>query len=295
MGIILAVLSGVFLLITGIACSVGSDDRKQIYAFNFLLPLSTVILASIFYTDWRMLFQSGHIYTAQVVILLLLSGFCGLGYVLFLMFAMNTGPHSLSLCLGESCLVIPYLFSVIVWKDPTDLLGITGMALISVSIITIGITKEKGPDKQSITNKWFLFMIIAFVLGGAELTLYTLPNRIEGFEDIANLRPSIIQLGRLIMVLPFVVKNLKPKDLDKKIVVVSLTASVFHLLVSVVQFKAMDYLAQDQLMGILYPVSLGTYILLFTAYSHIFRKEKLRPVAWFSMSAIFAGILFLCF
>lgn len=295
MGIFLAILSGVFIAITGVACSVGSDDKKQIVAFNVLLPSFTVVLASVFYTDWNVLFQQGQVYTFDVILYLLLSGICGLGYVVFLMLAMNSGPHSLSLCLGESCLVIPYLVSVIMWKDPTNLLGITGIILILSSIIILGVTKEKGLGKQSFSNKWFLYMILAFLVGGAELVFYTIPNRVEGFQDVANIRPALIQIGRLIAVLPLVLKNLKFKDLNKKIALVSLTASVFHLLTAIVQFKALDFLAKDQLMGILYPISLGTDILLFTAYSFIIRKEKLRPIALFAMCTIFAGIIFLCF
>lgn len=292
MGIFLSVLSGVLALANGIACSKGSDDRKQIYVFNLLAPLFTMVLALLFRVNWSVVFNQGVIYPFKTILILTLSGFCGLGYVMLLMFAMNTGPHALSLCLGESCLVIPYLYSVIFWKDKMNLSGILGLILIILSIFAIGFSKEKKIDQKDLSDKWFLFMMFAFVLGGVELTLYTIPNRWEGWADTANLRPALIQVGRMVMLIPLLVKKIKPQ---KKTTVIALIAAVFNLLVVITQFKAMDYLVKDQMLAVLYPIAIGTYILLFSAYGTFYRKEKLRPIAWISMLAILSGIILLSF
>jgi drug/metabolite transporter (DMT)-like permease len=292
MGILLSVLFGVLLLVNGIACSMGSEDRKQIYVFNLLVSLFTLILVLIFRVDWQALLQYSYVYTEKVILLLVLSGLCGLGYAMMLMFAMNTGPHALTLSIGESCLVIPYLYSVIVWKDPVSPLGIVGFILLAVSFIAIGFTKEKDLDKKDFSNKWFILILTAFLLGGAELTLYTIPNRLAGFEDPANLRPALIQVGRMVMFIPILAKKIKPQ---KKTAIISLIAAVFNVFVAVIQFMAMDYLAKDQMMAVLYPIGMGTYILLFTAYGFYYRKERLSTPAWLSMAAIVTGIVLLCF
>jgi multidrug transporter EmrE-like cation transporter len=75
-----------------------------------------------------------------------------------------------------------------------------------------------------------------------------------------------------------------------------LIAAVFNVFVAVIQFMAMDYLAKDQMMAVLYPHRYGVpYILLFTAYGFYYRKERLSTPAWLSMAAIVTGIVLLCF
>jgi len=290
LGLLLSILSGVLALVNGIAFSLGSSDRKQIYVFNFLAPLFILIISSVFSVNWGVVLDTGLIYPVRTVLVLVISGFCGLGYIMMLMFAMNTGPHSLSLCLGESCLVIPYLLSVLFWHDRLDPAGLTGVVLIVASIIIIGLTKEKKIEKSDFSSKWFIFMIIAFILGGIELTIYTLPNRWAGWTDVANIRPALIQFGKLSILIPIISKKIK---IQRKTILIALMSAVFNFLIVVIQFKAMDYLVKDQMLAVLYPVAIGTSILLFTAYSRFFRKEKLAPMANFSMVTILAGIILL--
>jgi hypothetical protein len=92
MGILLSVLFGVLLF--GQTASLAAWAPKiesKIYVFNLLVPLFYIDigldfprrLAGTFYNTLMC-------YTEKVILLLVLSGLCGLGYAMMLMFAMNT-------------------------------------------------------------------------------------------------------------------------------------------------------------------------------------------------------------
>ena len=120
MGILLSVLFGVLLLVNGIACSMGSEDRKQIYVFNLLVPLFTLILVLIFRVDWQALLQYSYVYTEKVILL---------WYYPIVRLRLRHDadvrheyrPHVLTLSIGESCLVIPYLYPSLYGRIPSAL------------------------------------------------------------------------------------------------------------------------------------------------------------------------------
>lgn len=79
--------------------------------------------------------------------------------------AIKTGPLSLSALINQYSLMVPALYGIIVFKEPTKVTLFIGIALLVVSLLLVNLKKEKDVGSK-ISLKWVIFVTIAFVSNG---------------------------------------------------------------------------------------------------------------------------------
>ena len=83
---------------------------------------------------------------------------------IFTLLALFTGPVSVASLLLSYSTMIPAIFSIIVYKEPIDVMLITGTVLMILSLFFANM--EKKGEQKKITTKWLVYIIIATVTNG---------------------------------------------------------------------------------------------------------------------------------
>lgn len=80
------------------------------------------------------------------------------------MLAISTGPLSLTSLILQYSLVLPALYGIVMLDEEVDILLISGIVLLLISILFIN--KEDKGEKKKITLKWSIFAFLSFLGNG---------------------------------------------------------------------------------------------------------------------------------
>ena len=85
--------------------------------------------------------------------------------IVFAFLAIKHGSLSLSSLIIQYSLILPTVFGFILWDEAIKPGGIVGIILLLISLAMIN--KEKKNEKKSITPRWIIFVLLAFLGNGA--------------------------------------------------------------------------------------------------------------------------------
>lgn len=150
---------------------------------------------------------------------------------------------------------------------------------------------HRSPGGVSPSPLWAPLVILVFFIIGTNQTLMLYPSRWQetGWSDVARLRTPLfftpawlIYLGGMVATRRWPTRATLPLSLIYAVLAV---ASVFLM------FHAIDLMAGHGLRALVFPMGVGTSLLLFQLYSRIIGGERLRPLAFAGVCLILCGIL----
>ena len=213
-------------------------------------------------------------------------GFFSASFQVFYALALKTGPFSISCMLINLSMIIPAIFSIIVFGEELTLLKVVGflMCLAAMFINT------KSDDKK--TNiKWFLYVILAFLSTGG----ISVVQKIYAKSVFAGDLTQFIALGNFVaFMITFIVSSIqrcRSAEINFKIN----RSNVMLILVIVTSLGAFQYfntLANSFIDAlVLNPSVCGLSTIFSTLSGGIIFKEKFTPRQLWSVCVGIAAII----
>lgn len=89
--------------------------------------------------------------------------------IVFSFLAIKEGPLSITSLVTSYSLLIPSIYGLIAWDEEFSFLLAVGLLILAISIFLIRFepkSKDDTQEKQRLTPKWLLYVLLAFVGGG---------------------------------------------------------------------------------------------------------------------------------
>lgn len=287
-GISFTILTGLIWVGTGAIISLVMRRKLDYSRCMLFSGLLSSLLSAIFYIRWDVLLAGLPPYFYGLLLCFLFAGIgqaCGFEVMLR---AMRTGPHAIVWAIVQAALVIPFIANLVLWHAPVRLSGILGLLVVLGGIILLSRVKVKQTADAGTGGHWLVLTLAAFLCIGAQQTLCTYPSQWVGWEDTANLRPTLLVL--MTAVGWFCIRCFTRPTRGRGIFVPALALSVCGLSSSLLLFLAMDSLRSDQMTAIVFPAAIGTCIAGFALYGRFALRE---PVSWPGVACVVAGVTLL--
>jgi drug/metabolite transporter (DMT)-like permease len=271
-GILLAVATGALWGGVGIVMSLVAARNIDYISFIFCNALLASLLSWMIFPEFVVLKQSGFKPHIAITLIMMGAGMALMIGMYLINMAMRRGHHGIAWTIGQSSLVIPFLFGLIVLQENSSWFKSVGVLLIIGSLALFGRAQNSEESKQPGSFSVWLFLVLsAFFLFGLQQIATILPSYFGRFNDTAALRIPLQNTGRLAgaaLLLVFTSRTFSLKGIPYALILaaIGLTSQILF-------FKAMDTLAQFESAGLTYPLAIGTNLTLFAAYSIVIRKE----------------------
>lgn len=291
-GVILVILSGVALALIGVALS--HIALLKLNPISFLA--TSCFLGGIFgwcvIADWGAVTRVDRRQTLCLASLIFfISLLTCLGQFLFIM-VMRKGHQAISWAIGQSAMVLPFVFSNIFWGERAGFPAWLGLALIVNSVILMSFDKTaqaKVVRPAAEKNNWFLLSIANMLIGGTVQCLWLIPSHC--WADPMRLRAPL-SMSVCALIHASVAVKLKATPSPRVWIaaaVWAILAGIFYMLL----FPSIDHMASINMSSIVFPVSIGTCVLVFSLYSALIMKEDFKPLTILGLLMTFIGILLL--
>ena len=241
---------------------------------------------------WDALRNADHHQLLALAGIMTVCGLCnGLG-VMANIEAMKRGHAAISNALAQAALLIPFTFSILIWKEHASVLnlaGVAGVILMGFLLGPGGAPRAKEPGGVTV---WLLLILLAFVgYGFAQLT-YQVPSRWANNAGFLGLRPLFLMLSQATFFTIFAFVGRRP--VTRAMVPAAIAGAAVGLSYLYAAALAADAMTAVNLAGIVYPLAIGGVIILFALYSRIVLHESYTARSWIGLAAGVAGIVLIC-
>jgi len=248
--------------------------------FNFLLSFAPLICWAIYYA-----IEQG--FEPFVLLYALGFGISFIGAFIFLHFAIQTGPLSITSLLVQMSLVLTVIWGIIFWQTPVNAYTIVGLVLITLSLALCVLRK----DKKKFNFKWLLFSLLACIANaGATIIMKTEQIQYEnkyGGEMMFFAFVFVVIIGGLMCLI--IRKKIELSNLKGSWWIAPLTGLVNFSLNLFVILLAKTSLSP----AIIYPcIAIGS-LALNIIFSLAFNKEKITVIQYIGLAFGAAAIVFL--
>lgn len=217
-------------------------------------------------------------------------GIFSASFQIFYALALKTGPFSISCMLINLSMIIPAVFSIIVFGEELTLLKIIGFLMCLVAMLL----NTKNDDKK-INIKWFIYVILAFLSTGG----ISVVQKIYAKSAFAGELPQFIALGYFVAFLvTFIVSSIqrvRRAEINFKVN----RSNIILILVIVTSLGAFQYfntLANSFIDAIvLNPSVCGLSTIFLTLSGRIIFKEKLTLNQLWSVCVGLVAIILISF
>lgn len=277
----LAAAIGTGLLWGGIGVVTSSVTRRGMsfpgyMASSFIL---TMVGAWLLFPRWSASGGDGPPRVALLAGLLLSGGMLSALGMVVLNRAMAHGHHGACWTIGQSALVIPFLFGLAIWADTATVANVLGVMAVLISLVLLGMSRTLGkpPTRAGTASDrgWFGLALLTLMIFGAQQTLVSIPSRWADWSDRYALRAPLaltgMGLGYLLMALAGGYR-VRLELLPAHWVVPCLSLPSYLLL-----FRALDSFSVQGRAGLVFPIAVGTSIVTFALYSALVLRERLTP------------------
>ncbi|MBR2364273.1 MAG: hypothetical protein IKA79_03635 [Lentisphaeria bacterium] len=270
---------GVIWSLTGV---VMSDAPRKKCDTAFLLLVSGILsalISLIFFLFLQkaelslkvLLFTGGCYFTGSAI------NYCMLQ---FMSSAMQKGPNGVIWSFIQTALIFPFLTGVIFFGDKLTILRGTGLVVLLLALILLGLGKENKEKEKG----WKKITFAAFIMAGVTLSLNSIPSY---FPDARNLnsmgRTFISSCGTLFAAIFYCYP--KYRNYTKEMFLTELkrpvlwkyifTLKLFGLIASyLLLYPGLDAMAKAGAGCVSYPLVIGSCIASFNLYSIFILKEK---------------------
>ena len=253
----------------GKAFNLKCEGKKDVSAlYNFIL-LSCVSLF------WGIIFAFDRSFDPGVLIYSLLFAACFSICNVALINALKYGPVTLTSLFTGLSLVMTAIWGFFFWGAKVSVVSVVGLICVAVSIY---LCLKRGKDEKSFSFKWLIFVVIAFISNAG----CSIVQRTEQLEYLGRYGNEMMFFASLISTVAiFVFYIVSDKSDNKTILKKAWWAPVFAGISNVALNLLVLLMAITALTPtLIYPtIGVGGLILI-TAFSTLFFKEKLTKKQW---------------
>lgn len=263
------------------------ESIVSFYAAGFSLSGA---LAWVLFPSWSEGAVRGTPVFAGVVLWIGLSGIANGAGKAMMIAAMRRGHKAVTLAMGQSTMLVPFLAGVVLWGERPGALTWTGIALALVGLATLAM--YRGGNRCLEVNTaggWLALALGAFVIMGLGRTCFLVPS--QGTKDAVELTtrtPVALTSAAIVHVTLMLVRR---TGYDRRLLPLSVAFALLAICGYELMFRATDLLQERGLSGLAFPVSVSICIVAFGMYSRLRLKEPFnrRTVAGMALTA--AGLL----
>jgi uncharacterized membrane protein len=293
-GILIAIATGLLWTLIGIIMSNCSRYGLNFRSYSVINSFFTLLFTMLIYVRWDVVVTWKIMNPYPLICLIAGAGvFSSIG--LFVMqSAMTRGHNGIIWTFGQSALIFPFLAGIFIFGEQAGVFKIIGVILILTGMILPSIVKKSKAEtvnKPDNSKVWLKFALLAFLLCGISQTLQSVPSYWQGWQDNANIRPSLVCLGTFVGVMAYVVIVRNRFMLEKRTLILAIGMAVINTLSIKLFYVALDCLAVYGIVSIGFPLSIGACIIGFSVYSIIVIREKTHCIDWMGLSSTITGIV----
>ncbi len=284
--LLLMLLTGVVWTAVGILFGRAPTEKDRLFSF---FALNSVI-CNLFVYLTRCPLSAPPAEVLRLAVLMLPSAFLELWAFLLLKQAMARGSQGIAWCIAQSAMVVSFLGSILILKNPSSSLQWLGMALMLGSLALFGRDKDAG---EGVVNDavFFRWVFASFAMIGVSQFLRLIPGYAGFAPETLSWRLPLQSSVGLVFWLSVCLSRRRwtPRVVWRH----SLPYGIVVALGQIFFYLATDAADRLRLTSIVMPVSIGTCILLFALYCRFFRRERLSRLGWFAVAIDICGIVLL--
>ncbi len=247
--------------------------------------------------DWSVLLSGQMPKLGATIFWMTLAGFANIGGMSLMIHTMSLGHRGLTWAIGQSAMVVPFVASVLIWRDPVAPVGYMGMLCLLAALALIS-RRHKGTGEFARCSKsaaadrhWLLMAFLTLIVIGLSQTSMTVTSRWPEWEDAANLRLPVTYTASAALMLVFTLIQRKP--LTRRLLPWGLLYGAVALTSFTMLFACLDLMADNGLAGIVYPIAIGVCITGFSIYSRLVLKESMKPASMAGLILCLLGVVLL--
>lgn len=294
-GILIAVITGLIWAITGVIMSHCSRSKVDYMSYYITNSLTSLFLTMLIYTKWNAIRNMERPVSLSVCIL-------GAGVATAIGLAvmqktMKNGHNGLIWVIGQSALIIPFLSGVFLFGEPAELMKFVGVGLILIGMLFPVLMKKRNPSMEtgSDNNTWIGLMAVVFFVLGFGQTFQSIPSYWNGWQDSANIRPSLNCAGCFAGAVIFSLFTGKIPLPSFRIFLFAASRSLINIVSIKLFYVSLDRLSKFGMVSVGFPLIVGACIVGFSFYSLLILREKSHWFNWGGMAATLLGLFALSF
>lgn len=267
------------------ALSTKEYNKKQTNAPIVFTLLSTIFALVVFLFSSKFKLE----FNGETLMYSFLFAICYATASLGITVAIASGPLSISSLIQSYSLIIPTFYGILFLNEAVKLTMLIGFLLLVISLFAVNYVKG-NEEGQKISKKWIIAIIFTFIGNGMCSTVQKMQQIASGGKYKSEFMISALIIGS-IMLLPIVLYSEKGKiSISVKkgwfwAAVRGIANGVVNLLVMILGGKLP--------ISLLFPVISAGSIILSSAISVIFYKEKLTKIQLAGVAIGVVSIVFL--
>ncbi|MEI6845522.1 MAG: DMT family transporter [Candidatus Firestonebacteria bacterium] len=219
--------------------------------------------------------------TGRTLLIAFIPGACGGIAVLLFNYAIRIGHFGFSNTIYRTSFILPIIFSILLLSEPVQFSGVTGILLTLLAIILISYSNEAFSKIGSLQFKWFIFILLAFLLSGGPRIGQKL---VAFYKESTTVYLFLSYLAGTLVLLPV---YLKTKSFSLKALPYGIIAAIGSIAGVFCTISALRTLPSS----VVFTITLSGPIILGLFLSRMFFKEKIKPLGWAGVALGLAGIL----
>lgn len=294
-GILIAVITGLIWTITGVIMSHCSRSKMDYLSYYITNSLTSLFLTMLIYTKWDAMRNMER--PVSLSMCMLVAGIATAIGLALMQKAMKSGHNGIIWVIGQSALIIPFLSGVFLFGEPAKLMKFAGVGLILLGMIFPVFLKKRNPstEKGSDDGTWIGLMVVVFFVLGFGQTFQSIPSYWHGWQDSANIRPSLTCAGCFAGAVIFSFFTGKIPLPSFRIFLFAASRSLINIVSIKLFYVALDRLSKFGMASVGFPLIVGSCIVGFSFYSLLILREKSHWFNWVGLAATLFGLFALCF
>ncbi|MCQ2403988.1 MAG: EamA family transporter [Lentisphaeria bacterium] len=302
-GVILLLLLGVAWTIEGCMYSITAEKKLNFtYVFLGCAILNVVVGCALLpfqpmpdFHDRTVLILLGVIFSA---------GLATYTSAFLLTKSMESGPNGILWAIYQAAMLFPFSIGILVHGDAATVTRLVGIGALTIGILLLGVggdLKKQAKAKASSGSRWRWLLpgVASFFVNGLAQYLMTISSRYpEALDQLTNInRTTVLNLGIIAagLVYSFAHGELTKRS-SRHDVVMALWMAILMAVIALVGYYFLLFPGSDRLTAagagaIVYPLPVGTCIIVFTIYSLIHLREKYTIPEWLGLLLSTAGVV----
>lgn len=286
-GIVVSLASGIVLALVGIVLSRVACLNIHPIVFYATGCFAAAIASWLLVADWQAIIS---IELAQLLRLLgwiSLAGIFNCVAQFLTVIIMRRGHQAISWSILQSSMAIPFLVSILFWRESAGILAWIGVGVIVVSMRVMGANRLAGGNSSTLTPQGggISLALLGMLFAGTAQSVMAILSHLE-HVDAARLRVPLYFTVSAVMHGVFVLLAGLTSNRRAWLfgVLWAILAMIYYLLI----FAALDVMTSAKLSAVVFPVSVATCIAGFSLYSAIIIKE---PFKWPTRIGLFLSLV----
>jgi uncharacterized membrane protein len=277
MGIFIIFIIGMLWCFVGIVMSSIAKDKISFVGFMSFSGSVSTLLSWIVVPDYGVIINKGIPDLSYMPLVIFLGAMLATIGFRIMNYAMRIGHHGATWTIGQSALVIPFLFSIFYYSESPRVVNLIGLFLAIVSMILLSKKSSDGRSKTEFKSSsyslWVITAFGAFIFIGAQQVLYLVPFNWSDWSDTVHLAAPISLTGSALTYITLNIisdKSWAWRLYWKK----GIALSVITVLSQTLLMVAINMLSSENRSGIVFPFAIGICTISFSLYSLFVLKEK---------------------